>query len=124
MGANLKKSEIAVSVAARQHFAKLFGLWQESETEVCRLPFRTRKRIGASLYAEEVAAQLFYGASGEETTFRSRVLIPLLLPDQDLTRARLRYATWRLVVRHREAILGLALDLSSPPQTWRRITDL
>ncbi|HXW93857.1 MAG TPA: hypothetical protein VEK33_25120 [Terriglobales bacterium] len=114
---------MAVSVAARQLFAKLFALSEESETQVCQLPLRTRKRIGVSLYAEEVAAQLFYGTSGEETVFRARVLLPLLLPE-DLTRARLRYATWRLVVRHSEAILELALDLSSPPQTSWRMTEL
>ncbi len=116
------KSDLVVSEAARQFFTRLFGLFQKSETEVWRLPFPTRKRIGVSLYAEELAAQLFYGACREETFFLTRVLVPLLRPGHNLIRARLRYATWRLVVRHREAILEWALDLRAPLQASRRMT--
>ncbi len=112
-GAKISQCDLAISEAARILLAFLLRLSNEDgHPDLRQRPLRVRKRYAVLLYSGELAAELFYCKGQFETDFRPKVIVPILLTRDEADHAKLREAAWRLVVKHRESILALALELT------------
>jgi hypothetical protein len=113
-GAKINQNDSAVAEAAHCVLAHILRLSPaDGDSHLRHLELRVRKRYAVLLHAEELASELFYsGDRPHAKDFLPRILGPILVNDNEMDHAKLRERAWRLVVKHHETILPLALELT------------
>lgn len=115
------RGNLVVSDAAHTIIAYVLGLTSDPRTT--SLPngdLAFRKRHVVLLHSDQAAAELFYYSPPSETGFVAEVIGQLLIREHEVQAGKLKHAARRLVLRHHELILELALRMSAerPMDLW------
>lgn len=113
-GAQIIHRDLPIAEAAHALFSRLFRLSdKERDPDFRHWDLRLRKRWVVLLHCGELAAGLFSCSNApHETGFSAKIIAPKLVARGEVDYAKLIDAAWRLVAKHHETILAIALALA------------